>query len=302
MTTSKQGNSRQNRDFPPVVQQFRRAIAPRVSFRPDDFLPGGLFHYTTAAGFEGILRERKIRATNFSFMNDPSEIQHGRELTEELLAEHLASSAGLDRIFLQFVVANFNLEMLAEVYVCCFTKLEDDLSQWRAYGTAASERYSIGFDAEQIQSAALALPNASFIKVEYDTQIHSDHISELLQRAFTFIRSHRNVSPFIDQLGEAAASRLAGLVPALKTNAYKPEREWRVVMWAKDGATKPRFDAGRGILRPYLEFQLPNPLPVTSVHVLAPTRRAVALKAAAMLLETAGIAVQPEHSAIPFAE
>src|SRR5438128_1429876 len=131
-----------------LLGRFRRVIAPRISFRPSDFLPTTFFHYTTAAGLEGIVREAKLRATNFSFMNDPSELQYGRDLIQEVLTDRLNASVGNEETFLEYVGINFTSEMLSEVYVCCFTKLEDDLSQWRAYGGSVAERYAIGFDAE----------------------------------------------------------------------------------------------------------------------------------------------------------
>jgi hypothetical protein len=288
--------------LPQAVRAFRRAITPVAGFTRDDFMPGSLYHYTTAAGLEGIIRQRKLRATNFSFMNDPSEVQHGRELVEEVLAERLRKATGIEEIFFQFVVANFNLEMLAEIYVCCFTKLRDDLSQWRAYGASASERYAIGFDSERLEGAASSQPDATFAQVEYEPDKQAQSVNNLLDRAVAFIKQRRHVDNLLSQFGESAASQLAGLVPALKVRAYKPEREWRVVIWARGGVGKPMYDCSRGVLRPYLEFLLSDPLPITSLHVLAPTRRDLALKATTLLLAGVGIDVKPEHSDVPFAE
>jgi len=289
--------------LPPLVREFRKAISPGISARGDALLPDVLYHYTTAAGLEGIVRERKLRATNFSFMNDPSEVQHGRELVETELTERLGHASGSEETFLQFVVANFNVEMLAEIYVCCFTRLKDDLSQWRAYGAAATERYSIGFASRELEYAATKQqPHVTFTYVDYDAAAQVDRIADLLDRAVAFIRSRSSSKRYLSDLGAATASRLAGLVPALKMKAYKSEREWRIIIWARPGVDKPTYDARRGVLRPYLECALPEDPPITSLHVLAPTRKELALKAAKMLLSDAGIAVRPEHSDIPFAE
>lgn len=288
--------------LPPLVRDFRKAIAPGVSGRSDALLPEVLYHYTTAAGLEGIVRERKLRATNFSFMNDPSEVQHGRELVEAELTERFEIASGIEEDFFQFVISNFNIEMLAEIYVCCFTKLKDDLSQWRAYGASAIERYSIGFDSSEITRAATRQPHVAFTYVDYDADAQAARITKLIDRAVDFIRQHSPSSRYLSDLGAAAASRLAGLVPALKIGAYKPEREWRIVIWARPGTDKPSYDTRRGVLRPYLEWSLPQALPITSLHVLAPTRKDAALKATKMLLSEAGVAVTPEHSDIPFAE
>jgi hypothetical protein len=41
---------------------------------------GPLYHYTTAAGCEGILRSNQLWATNPRYLNDSSELSHGQEL------------------------------------------------------------------------------------------------------------------------------------------------------------------------------------------------------------------------------
>src|ERR1044071_681854 len=288
--------------LPPLVRKFRQAIAPGISARSEALLPDILYHYTTAAGLEGIVRERKLRATNFSFMNDPSEVQHGRDLVEAALTERLDAASGIDERFFQFVVGNFNKEMLAEVYVCCFTKLEDDLSQWRAYGASATERYSIGFDSEEIEGAAAKQPHVAFTYVDYDLAMQLERIETLLDRAISFIHHNNVPRRFLFDFGATTASRLAGLVPALKEKAYKAESEWRIIIWARPGVDKPLYDTRRGVLRTYLELNLPSQLPIASLHVLAPTRKDLAMKASSMLLSDAGVVMSPEYSAIPFAE
>src|SRR5260221_6094089 len=133
-----------------LIDKFRRAIGRRVSFNPKHFVPDVLYHYTTAAGFEAILGSRRLRATNFSFLNDPSEVQYGREMVEQALIDRLNTKGRRHRAFFEFVVSGFSAEMAAEVYVCCFTKLEDDLSQWRAYGSATGEAQAIGVGSQTL--------------------------------------------------------------------------------------------------------------------------------------------------------
>src|SRR5260370_25153566 len=157
-----------------LLARFRRAISPRTSVRPSHFLPSTFCHYTTAAGLEGVVREAKLRATNFSFMNDPSELQYGRDLIQDVVSERLNGAARDEAAFLEYVGINFTSEMLAEVYVCCFTKLEDDLSQWRAYGGTATERYAIGLDSEEIQSLTFRDPAAILAHVRYKPETQSN--------------------------------------------------------------------------------------------------------------------------------
>lgn len=286
-----------------LLGRFRRAISPGISGRSNDLLPITFFHYTTAAGVEGIVREKSIRATNFSFMNDPSEVQYGRELIEEVFSDRLNGATRDDEAFLEYVGINFTAEMLSEVYVCCFTKLQDDLSQWRAYGGSVAERYAIGFDPQEIQALAFSNANTLLVPVLYERDEQVEKIVDVLDRAIVFIRTNRPSTADLMSFGEAAAARLARLAPALKTLAYKPESEWRIVRWSKTNRLlTPRFDASRGVLRPYIDVPLPRQLPITALYVLAPRRKDLALKSAAMLLASANLLVSPVHSSIPFAE
>src|SRR5213075_2111995 len=97
--------------------------------------PPMLWHYTTAAGVECILSQRYLRATNFSFLNDPSELQYGRGLVVDMVRGARDASRGMPRRFFSRVLHLFELEASEEIYVVSFTEREDDLSQWRAYGT-----------------------------------------------------------------------------------------------------------------------------------------------------------------------
>jgi hypothetical protein len=67
------------------------------------------------------------------------------------------------------------------------------------------------------------------------------------------------------------------------------------------------FDTSRGVIRPYVLFALEDrpgkPLPLHSLYVLAPAQPDQAMKAAAMVLEAAGVErVIPRRSGIPFAD
>ena len=46
-----------------------------------------LYHYTNAIGFLGIVQNNMVWATDYTFMNDPSEHIYGHELVEEVLKE-----------------------------------------------------------------------------------------------------------------------------------------------------------------------------------------------------------------------
>lgn len=138
-----------------------------MSFDPATFVPECVYHYTSAVGFAGIATNGHVRATNFSFLNDPSEVTYGADLTRELLRTRRVLLPEEHKPIIDYILTSFDSEVVAEVYVACFTRLEDDLSQWRAYGSAAVERYAVGFDTEELDR--LSTGPTSFVRIKYET-------------------------------------------------------------------------------------------------------------------------------------
>lgn len=285
-----------------LLQQFDRALAfSRVSLT--ELVPECVYHYTTAHGFAGILNDRAIRATNFSFLNDPSEVLFGRSLVEAELASLAREASPVAGSLIAGITRNLTIETVAEVYVACFSSLEDDLSQWRAYGTSATERYAIGFDAPTLQSLARQHSSAMYSKVLYRHNEQKKRVEELLHKAITFVESQPAATQPLEEYAAIAAKHLARLLPVVKHPAYEHEAEWRLIIWHRPGDQSPAVEASRGVLRPYVRFALDQPPSVVAVNVMAPARRDAALKASAILLETAEVqGVTPQHSKIPFAE
>ena len=136
---------------------------------PSKFVPVTLYHYTGASGVTGILQGSCLWATNFSFLNDPSEVQYGRDLVLDIL--HREQRRRHDReILFEEIKQRFTNQDVSEVYICCFTECFDDLGQWRAYGTATGARFCIGFDSEVLHACAHALPGATFTRIIYEEQ------------------------------------------------------------------------------------------------------------------------------------
>jgi hypothetical protein len=285
-----------------LVQQFRSRLWQPGSLHSSDFGPSCVYHYTTAAGFVGIVQDGLIRATNFSFLNDPSEVRYGTDLARELLSEMKDSVPQPKKSMIDNVLASLTLEAVTEVYVSCFARFEDDLSQWRAYGSAAVERYAIGFDKQELE-ALKAAPNTNLVKVLYRKPDQIKRIRFFADRAFKFIDRENVEQQQWPVLAGAVAQLIARVLPELKDPAYENEWEWRVVRWHAREDQPPEVDASRGVLRPFLNVELPCPLPIVDLRVMAPTRKALALKAADMLLRKAKVVgVNATHSTVPFAE
>jgi hypothetical protein len=288
----------------PLGQQFRSRLSRRVSFDPATFVPACVYHYTTAAGFEGIVRDRSIRATNFSFLNDPSEVTYGLTFARNLLDESKSSIAADKVALIDQILTFLDTAVASEVYVACFSRHEDDLSQWRAYGSG-QERYAIGFDTEALDALTPG-PDAKFVRVLYEKPEQMERVQFFLERVLKFVDDEKVPNHQWTVLAEAVAQLIAHVLPELKDEAYKNEREWRIVLRRSAKNDAREVDASRGVLRPFLPVTFPSapsPLPIADVRFMAPTRRDVAKKGASMLLRKACVTdVEPTHSNIPFAD
>jgi hypothetical protein len=282
-----------------AVLRFEQSLMDLWSFNPDDFGPSTLYHYTGAAGLKGILSKDSLWATNFSFLNDPSEVEYGRELVRQTLKEKKEADHSSTRNLLDEIDRCFAEQLPSEVYVSCFTELSDNLSQWRAYGAPKAPRYCIGFDAGGIEN--LALPpnkNMIFAKVEYQEREQRKKITRILDNAIEVIGEF---SLAVKDVANAAAAHLARLLPQLKSLAYASEEESRLIRWIPDDVSEVCFDTARGVVRPYVVLE-PAPK-VVELFVLAPGQEEISIKAAEMLLRKRNIRdVKPKKSKVPFAE
>lgn len=266
------------------------------SLNPEEFTPEILYHYTGTVAAKGILLYKSLWATNSSFLNDPSEIEYGRKLIRKTIEHENELHREIKDVILREIET-----ILSEIYVCCFTKLRDELSQWRAYGIPKTERYCIGFDLQKIHDFVDSTPQASFREVIYKEREQREEILRVIESA---IKATKTAPAELEEIGKFAAGVLARLIPLLKSPAYAAEREWRIIRWIRtDDVSEVCFDAARGIVRPYVEFKSEQPLPVVKLIILAPGRESLSVKAANMLLQKAGIGdVQAEYSQVPFAE
>jgi hypothetical protein len=285
---------------------FKRHLTGPVSLAKKDMLPATLYHYTTAGGFEGIFQKFTIRATNLTYMNDPSELEYGKQIVERTLDREIKVATGLAQLLLTEASVALEKSAVSEVYVACFTLLKDNLGQWRSYGGSGGERYAIGFNPGVLQDATFSVQDARLTKVSYAASVQAQRIRTVLRRATEFVTREKVAKSKIRPYAVETARRLAQLIPALKTREYSIEKEWRIVIIRPVSAVAGiEFDTSRGVVRPYVPFvvRTPDDDGITSVHVLASTRPAAAIKAANLVLRRAQVrTITAKQSRVPFAE
>lgn len=119
------------------------AAVNKLSDKIKDRVSGTIYHYTTAKGFEGIVKSKEIWMTNALFVNDKTELR---------------ASFEADDIFkdIQFNNSEFNvfkdkqdkggIEDVEDYYLASFSKVGHSLDQFRTYGN-----YCIGFDSKRLR-------------------------------------------------------------------------------------------------------------------------------------------------------
>ncbi|HKV87701.1 MAG TPA: DUF2971 domain-containing protein [Candidatus Dormibacteraeota bacterium] len=223
-----------------------------------------LYHYTDAAGLIGILESQRLWASNAAYLNDPTELLYARGIYREWLDARTDQGIAKDLVGHVRVIDSL-LEHIFHVFVACFCRKGDLLSQWRGYGSGG-RGFAIGIDRQMIGiRTPLASPVNFFVaRVLYDQTEQKAELSALLD-------------PILDELAEAERHQGAGAASSMMTArlgqiqracllklvtfkhpAYKAEDEWRAIsIYERDvPTTELHFRAHGSLLIPYVKLDL----------------------------------------------
>lgn len=152
----------------PLKKEFD-AIVTAEKRKLDRDLPRVLYHYTTVHGLMGIMASGKLRVSNILYMNDASELDHGRRLFQKVLDE-LRS----DPNELRGISSSLEGFLIRRNSICAFSmsEKEDDLPQWNAYSGGLGG-FAIGFDVRsdvdvQVDKCSLGGVKELFVNIVYD--------------------------------------------------------------------------------------------------------------------------------------
>jgi hypothetical protein len=265
--------------LPEIKRQLDAAFTPLPS--P---LPPHLYHYTTLQGLEGIVLNNNMWATNAAYLNDHSELRYGHQLLVEAINRLGVETGGglseqatrlLDRCRLADPTADERLH----VYLTCFCKEPDLLSQWRAYSTSGG-----GYALEVEPSSFLSLPGLRMIEVIYDRRQQESHVHRLLRTALETMEANakalepKDADTLAFAFVQMIIVHLWEFFISVKDPAFREEQEWRLVWTSSERFDDAlRFRRSGGLLVPFVELDVCAPdgdmagrLPVTNV-VMGPT-------------------------------
>lgn len=196
-------------------------------------IPNRLFHYTTAVGCAGILRDQALHASNALYLNDTTENTYGSSLAASIISEVLTEPryAGVVDAFTSQDKRRL-IPTLSEPYVVCFSEKRDQLSQWRGYG-GGDAPVSIGFNFTtamfEDRDAILQLR-----RVVYNQDVQRESLRDLVLTWKSSVEAQATAGkPYDDLLHTLSLTYLDFMLwqreLTFKDPAFHEEAEWRLI-------------------------------------------------------------------------
>jgi len=207
-----------------------------------------LYHYTDAAGLEGIVKNQHIWFTHYLHLNDPSELTYGMSIASKVLKE--ISQRGDVRIeffckMLDDLFTHKNMESAFGFYIASFSRAPNDLGQWRAYG-ADGKGFALGLAPHLFhvvdKTDRKPHENVFFSPVVYGEQAGrarqqaaiekcTSIVAATADRAADLMRDRTIGLPFLKAMAtELMASQMIWNSLTIKHEAYAHEEEVRLVI------------------------------------------------------------------------
>ncbi|GIL38147.1 DUF2971 domain-containing protein [Roseiterribacter gracilis] len=279
----------------------------KIALQPDP--PRILWHYTTSAGFEAIVRTGTIKLSNVRYCNDSKEFLHTIELVKiaaKRYAElHTETSAQIVISKLLEKIDSTDDSFVPMTFVFCLSEVADDLSQWRGYG-GPGQGFAIGFDGSLL--AASAVRKTQLFRCEYNTHRQIELLAEVVGALIMIFLEHGPKPPATeDEIIAAAALAvdhflmcLGDFTVGLKHEAFAAEREWRLVAF-NPPLKSLEFAGKQDSLSPILFANPEVKLPIVAFYAgPGQHNRASAVAGSLQLNRYEFVDVPPYVSTIPF--
>lgn len=195
-----------------------------------------LHHFTDARGLEGIIGGGCLRLNDVSKMNDPTDIIFGLDRVIHCLRSCDTSgdrATDLREFLIQSILSGMEEARDApeSIFFCSFAEEADTLELWREYGKSG-KGFALTFDRSAL---ALGAPAQTLLaKVLYNPR-RADEILQSYVRTIESIAASRLPATSDAEIHHVTRVLLeSGLAIStiIKHNAYRNEKEWRLVTFA----------------------------------------------------------------------
>ena len=221
--------------------------------------PRKLYHYTNMVGFKSIIETKTFWATDARYLNDSQELRYGERIIHEQLAAAIDrhDDPGIKSLLENTQRSYSKLEFGISIYSLSFSECEDDLSQWRGYGSG------VGGIALQMDMRPFACEHCggSMMKVIYDRDHQDNLINSIIDNIIILYgRLKVHCSELLASVECSIAFRIAvfPLILKFKSSYFSAEKEWRliVVNYSREPIKNLEHRLSSGMLVPYLALPL----------------------------------------------
>jgi hypothetical protein len=227
-------------------------------------VPQNLYHYSRVEGIYGIIEQQLLHASNVEFMNDASEITFGVsefdrvQMVSPIISRPTTGANLMTKAIFRYLIDH--AERTIEAYAVCFCRQDDLLSQWRGYGSRDS-MYSMKFSGSQLNR--YVSPFCVLAPIAYLPVARADRIWALIRRCNEVLDAAKiraaDVTPQnVRYLASSVQSSFALTVLLMKNDAFKEEKEWRLVyspsFLSQPERSKVLVKTRGGLAVPYVEI------------------------------------------------
>lgn len=220
-----------------------------------------LYHYTTAAGLQGIISSKSLWTTDYRFLNDTSEFRYGWKLMVSAIDRREVDIKERSS-FAWDTIALFLRDMdKATAFVGSLTPHGDLLSQWRGYNRG--QGFAIGFDEAWLEHNA-TLQNFDISPVIYDP----DRQGAAADTTVDILLEQLVNEAAMTVLEKLNAWRIQAVKTALrlKDRHFSEEQESRLVWAGHSWPMRLKTRVSPTGLVPYHAFQFDQAAPINSLN------------------------------------
>jgi hypothetical protein len=217
--------------------------------------PEVLYHYTTWAALEGILKSQRFRATAHDCTNDDAELKSADSVIMEMAKGLNDASTGNARTVLSMFLEGYptlRITHLTDVYLSCFSVARDLESQWRTYADNG-QGVCLGIKVLDEAGPRERRRGTAIIKVEYAESDWRANFSDGIQQICQVLNRVYGSNQVLES-GLFACYRIAAhTAMSAKLPSYAVEQEYRrVTLLHKDAKVVAGEYTSNGKVRQYI--------------------------------------------------
>jgi hypothetical protein len=263
-----------NNCYTRTVPFLRREAIPQIPTlvqQVDTLLLGPLFerywrhppeivHYTSIESLAAILGSGNFRMSHFRYLNDSTEMRHGRTIANDLLEEETQRHDSASDFF---NFCRFNLSYhdddAIQYFVSSFSVLQDSAKLWNRYGTKG-DGVAVVFDTKHMGPDSSDDASYHIAKVTYTGSEQTELLRVLIAATRTVLVPYINRfgcdidDGAVQVLAIKLCSHLIHHSISLKDESWSVEREWRTVFLLSDDPNERARVGVRSDGRPYIDI------------------------------------------------